>query len=106
MNFETELKKGKFLVSECPFCKIIVWPPSDFCNRCLKENSWKECSCEGKILEFSKKENTIFCVAEIEKSLKILGEIISGTPEIGKKIKVVDCGITNNNYFFKMAIIE
>lgn len=102
MNFELELKKGNFLISECNYCKKIVWPPSEFCNQCLKENSWRDCSRFGKIIEFSKKNNSYFCVAELENSVKIIGEIVSGTPTNGEKIKVVDCGMENNNYFFKM----
>lgn len=106
MNFESELRKGNFLLSECSYCKIIVWPPSEFCSQCLKESSWRECSRVGTIIEFSRKENTYFCVTEIENSIKIMGEIISGVPKIRGQIKVVDCGIANNNYFFKMIVVE
>ena len=102
MNFEVELKKGNFIISECNFCEKIIWPPSEFCNQCLKENSWRNCSRLGKIIEFSKKDNSYFCVAELENSIKIIGEIISGTPTNGGKVKVTDCGIENNIYFFKM----
>ena len=106
MNFESELKKGNFIISKCNHCRKIVWPPSEFCDQCLNENIWKKCSGTGKIIEFSKKGNTYFCVAEIEKSIKIIGEIAFGIPEIGKQITIVDCGITNNNYFFKMKILD
>jgi hypothetical protein len=106
MNFESELKKGNFLISECTHCKKIVWPPSEFCDQCLKENSWRECSRIGKIIEFSKKEKTYFCVSEIENSIKIIGKIVSGLPKIGKQVKIIECGITNENYFFKMRVLD
>jgi len=106
MNFETELKKGNLVISECNECKKIVWPPSEFCNQCLKENSWRNCSRTGKIIEFSKKEDTYFCVVEIENSIKIIGEVISGTPNIGKQVNITKCGIANNNYFFKMDVLD
>ncbi len=106
MNFELELKKGNFFISECNQCKKIVWPPSDFCNQCLGNNFWRRCSGEGRIIEFSKKENTYFGVVEIENSLKILGQIVSGKPEIGQKVKVTECGISDNQYFFKMIVSE
>ena len=32
-------------------------------------------------------------MAEIENSIKIMGEIISGIPKIGQTGKIVDCGI-------------
>lgn len=106
MNFETELKKGEFFISECPKCKKIVWPPSEFCNQCLDHNSWRKSSGKGKIIEYSKKENTYFCVAEIEDSIKIIGELISGKPKVGNQIKICDCGISNGNYFFKIENID
>ena len=102
MNFEDALTKGDFLISECKNCKIIVWPPSEFCNRCLNKNSWRKCSLIGTIMEFSKKENTYFCVAKFENSIQLIGEIISGTPKKNGVVKMVNCGITNNTYFFKM----
>jgi len=104
MNFKDELNKGNFLISECKFCKVIVWPPSEFCNQCLKENSWRECSRIGIIIEFSKKDTTYFCVAKFENSIQIIGEIISGIPKKNESVELVACGISNNNYFFKMII--
>lgn len=53
-------------------------------------------------MEFSKKENTYFCVAKFENSIQLIGEIISGTPKKNGVVKMVNCGITNNTYFFKM----
>jgi len=106
MNFESELKKGEFLISECIKCKKIVWPPSEFCNQCLGNNSWRKCSGLGKIIEYSKKEQTYFCVAKIEDSIKIMGEVISGTPKNGAQIKISDCGISDGNYFFKIRVID
>ncbi|MDH3610459.1 MAG: hypothetical protein OEM79_01710 [Nitrosopumilus sp.] len=106
MSFELELKKGNFLMSECDHCKKIVWPPSEWCNQCLCKNSWRKCNGKGKIIEFSKKETTYFCVAEIENSIKIIGEIISGTPKIGQNVVISDCGICDDNYFFKMKMLD
>ena len=106
MSFEFELKKGNFLISECNHCKKIVWPPSEFCNQCLSKNSWRKCTRKGKIIEFSKTKNTYFCVAEIENSIKILGEVVSGIPKKDKMVNIVDCGIVEDIYFFKMEILD
>jgi len=106
MNFELELKKGNFFISECNQCKKIVWPPSEFCNQCLNQNSWRKCSNTGKIIEFSKQKETYFCVAIIENAIKIMGEIISGRPKIDKQVNIIDCGINNNDYFFKMKVLD
>jgi uncharacterized OB-fold protein len=104
LNFDDSLKKGHFLISECKYCEVIVWPPSEFCNRCLKENSWRECSRIGTIIEFSKKESVYFCVAKFENTIQIIGEIISGVPKKNEKVEIVDCGISNNSCFFKMIM--
>lgn len=103
MNFESELKKGNFLISECKYCRIIVWPPSEFCNQCLNENTWRKCFHFGTIIEFSKKEDTYFCIAEFEKSIRIVGKIVSGTPIEKGNVELVECGISDGNYFFKMT---
>lgn len=104
MKFENELKNGNFLISECSKCKKIVWPPSAFCNQCLTETVWKTCDKKGKILEFSKKDNTFFCVIEIENSIKLIAEVESGTPEVGATAIIKDFGIKEGNYFFKLAV--
>ena len=106
MNFKEASNKGNFLISECPYCKKIVWPPSEFCNQCLNENSWRECSRIGTIVEFSKKGKTYFCVAKFENSIQLIGKVISGTPKKNGDVEIVEFGITNNNYFFKMIIKE
>ena len=104
MNFETELKKGNFIISECSQCKKIVWPPSDCCNQCLGTTVWRKSSGIGKIIEFSKKEKMYFCVVEIENSIKIIAELGSGEPKVGAKVSIVDCGIVDKNYFFKIRM--
>ncbi len=106
MNFESELRNGNFLISECNNCKKIVWPSSEFCNQCLGRNSWRKCSRTGKIIEFSKHEETYFCVVVIENSIKLIGKITSGSPKIGKEVDIIDCGIVNDNYFFKMKVLD
>ena len=104
MNFETELKKGNFIISECSHCKKIIWPPSEFCNQCLGATLWRKSSGVGKIIEFSKKEEIYFCVIEIENSVRLIAELVSGEPLIGSNANIVDCGISDKNYFFKIAL--
>ncbi len=106
MKFESELKKGNFFLSECPNCKKIVWPPSEYCDQCLQEVIWRKSSGVGKILEFSKQNEQIFCVVEIENAVRLMGKIISGNPEIGKKVIIADCNIENENNVVKMKVLE
>lgn len=104
MNFESELKKGNFVVSECKHCQKIVWPPSEFCNQCLREVSWKKGSNKGKIIEFSKQNKDYFCLVEIENTIKIMGKISSGIPNIGQHVKIEKCGMRDGNYYFEMSL--
>jgi uncharacterized OB-fold protein len=106
MNFDSELKKGNLIVSDCINCKKITWPPSEFCNQCLKKTTWRKCSNQGKIIEFSKKNDNYFGIIEFEGSFRIMGTIVDGIPKTDKTVEVLDCGISNNNYSLKMKVIE
>ena len=106
-NFEAELKKGNFLVSKCTHCKKIVWPPSKFCNRCFQKNSWKKVSKRGRIVEFSKQNNFYFCLAEFENTIRIIGKILSGMPQVDQNIMIEKCGIdSDGNPYFEMKLTE
>ncbi len=105
MTFESELYKGNFTIAECDKCKKIVWPPSEFCNNCFNQVIWRKGPCEGKIIEFSKKNNEYFCLIEIENHIKVIGKMTSGIPIEGNKIKIDKCGIRENNYFFEISLI-
>jgi len=104
MTFEDELRKGNFQIPECTNCKKIVWPPSDFCNTCFGDIHWRTCSNEGKIIEFSKQNNDYFCLAEFENSIKIIGKLSSGIPDRDKQVRITQCGIKNNDYFFEFLL--
>ena len=106
MNFESELKKGNFVISECHHCKKIVWPTSKFCNECFKKTFWRKSHGKGEIIEFSKIDNQFFCIAEIENSIKIIGQIDSGIPTVGDKVKISKCGFVNGNMHVKLKIIK
>jgi len=106
MNFESELKKGNFMVTECNNCQKIVWPPSIFCNKCFKKTQWRKSTGEGKIIEFSKKDDQFFCIAEIENSIKIIGQIDYGIPAVGDKIRILECGMVDENMHVKLEILR
>ena len=106
MKFESELKKGIFVVGMCTKCNQVSWPPSDYCNKCFGNLDWKESSYEGKIIEFSKKNNENFCVVETDEGIRIMCTFIqnSSKPEIGSKIRLSKCGMKNNDYQFIVAL--
>ena len=104
--FENELIKGVFMIPQCPSCKEIVWPPSDYCNRCLGKVVLKNSDGLGKIVEYSKKDNEFFCLAEFEGKIRIMGKLIlnSGLPEMGKSVKMDSCSFEDNKYKFTMRL--
>jgi len=100
-QFENELKKGNFVVSECKKCKKIVWPPNDYCNNCFGNVTWKKIFGNWKLIEFSKNENNIFCLAEFQGMIRIMGTLKtnSNQPIIGQKLMLETCSYDNEKKF-------
>ena len=106
MSIERELEKGNFVIGECSKCKKNIWPPSEFCNSCFGDVIIKQGSFEGKIIEFSKKDQEYFCLAEFAEQVKIMGRITSGIPLQGQRVSVKKCGIKDKSYFFEFSLIN
>jgi len=103
--FENELKNGKFVCSECHECKKFVWPPSDFCNICFGKVNWRQISGKWKLIEFSKKDDVVFCIAEFDNMIRIMGELKIGTKttSIGQDLDLVKCDYVDKEKFvFKL----
>lgn len=105
--FESELKSGKFVIPECPSCKVVIWPPSNFCSNCLGKVKWRKSNGIGKILEYSKKDDAYFCLAEFENKIRIMGllKIHSNQPKVGGKVKLESCRMDGKNYNFLMVLV-
>jgi uncharacterized OB-fold protein len=101
-KFEQELKLGNFVTSECHNCNKIVWPPSNYCDICLNDVVWRKVSSNAKLIEWSKNGNEIFCIAEFENTIRIIGKINSKTPSLkpGQSIKLIKCTLNNKPRFF------
>jgi len=101
-KFEDELKAGNFVTSECMHCMKIVWPPSDYCDNCFRDVNWRKVSLDGKIIEWSKKGNDVFCIAEFEKTIQIMGKIDGNINALkyGQMIKLTKCLLEDKHRFF------
>ena len=101
-KFETELKMGNFVTSECNCCNKIVWPPSDYCDNCFNEVSWRKVSENGIIIELSKKENDVFCITEFENKIRIMGKLDAkiDMAEPGQTVRLSKCLHNGKNIFF------
>ena len=101
-KFETELKAGNFVTSECSYCNKIVWPPSDYCDSCFKKVSWRKVSENGTIIELSRKENDIFCITEFENKIRVMGKLDAKIHMVkpGQAVKLTKCLFNDKNGFF------
>jgi uncharacterized OB-fold protein len=73
--FEDELKRNNFICSECPKCDRLVWPPSEFCNKCFGAVMWRPLSKKAVLVEYSSKDGKCFCMAEFENTVRVFGTI-------------------------------
>tara|TARA_B110000438_G_scaffold288801_1_gene322672 strand:+ start:107 stop:415 length:309 start_codon:yes stop_codon:yes gene_type:complete len=101
MSFEDKLSKGQFYIPECLACKKIIWPPSEFCDKCNGKTSLKKEEFEGKIIEFSKQNENYFCLVEFYGSIRLMAKMKS-SPEKNQIVKILKCGIVNGSYFFEI----
>ena len=101
-KFESEIKAGNFVTSECIDCNKIVWPPSDCCDNCFMEVNWRKVSPNGKLIEWSKKNNSIFCIAEFENTIRVIGKLDSKNviPKPGQLLKFISCSLKDKPKFF------
>ncbi len=91
--FEEGVQNNQFVCSECAKCNALVWPPNEFCSMCFGKVHWRQVSKKGKLVEYSKEKNTFFCIAEFEKSIRIMGQLETGlkSPQIGQDLELVLC---------------
>ena len=106
MKFESELKHGRFVISECSKCKKVIWPPNEICNSCFGEAVWKDGPNQGKILEFSKKDGVYFCLVEFGEGIRFMGSLEENTNlEIGQNVKIKHFSVNDGDYSFKLCLI-
>ena len=102
MSFENELEKGQFCIPECLSCKKLVWPPSEFCDKCNGETSLKKEEFEAKIIEFSRQNDDYFCMVEFYDSVRLMAKMTTCTKK-DQVVKISKCGIVDGNYFFHIT---
>lgn len=105
MNY-TDKSNGSLLTSMCKKCNLAVWPPNKICSRCLGPTEYEECAKDGRIIEFSKKEDVYFCIAEFSQGVRIMGRLYSKmTPKIGQTIQLTKAEPYNGGYNFEFRVI-
>ncbi len=105
-KFEYELKNDNFVCSKCNKCDKLVWPPSDFCNSCFGVVEWKQLNRTAKLIEFSKKDDELFCIAEFEGKIRIVGRLQNSTDlKIGQPLILTKCDYDGVEKFFLEVIV-
>ena len=105
-KFEQELKNNNFVCSSCPKCNKLVWPPSDFCNSCFGNVVWRQVEKTAKLIEFSHDEDEVFCIAEFEGNIRIMGSIKNATNlKIGQSLTLVKCDCDGKEKFVLEASV-
>lgn len=68
--------------------------------------TWRPVSTVATLIEFSKKGDTVFCIAEFEKTLRIIGTLQAKHDKlsIGQEIKLVECNYDNTERFVFQTI--
>jgi hypothetical protein len=89
-EFEDTHDEENFVCNECQRCNKLVWPPSNYCNRCFGEVTWRSVSSMGKVIEFSRKDDVVFCIAEFENEIRLMGSLECDImPLIGQSVKLI-----------------
>jgi uncharacterized OB-fold protein len=98
--FESELKKGRFVVGQCPKCHKLCWPPSDFCSQCFEELFWRDVNGDGILIEYSKKDGKMFGIVEFEKTIRVMGIISNGNLlKSGQNVRIASCDYNGSPKF-------
>lgn len=97
--FESELKKGRFVVCQCTSCSKITWPPNDFCSSCFGSISVRDIKEPGIIIECSAKDGKRFCLAEFEGVVRIIGTMTGPEPKPGQKVRISSCAYEGDPKF-------
>ncbi|MGB9003670.1 MAG: hypothetical protein WCC52_07690 [Nitrosotalea sp.] len=99
-RFEQELKNNNFICSECPKCKKLVWPPSEYCNKCFGGVIWRQVSRNATLLEYSCRNGEYFCIAELEGQIRIMGMIQNVSElQIGENLILEKCDYDGSEKF-------
>ena len=99
-KFEQELQNNNFVCSFCLKCDKFVWPPSDLCNSCFGSITWKNVNKIAKLVEFSQNNGEIFCIAEFEGNIRIMGSVQnSQNLKVGQPLTLVKCDYDGKEIF-------
>lgn len=123
-SFEAALRQGAFEIPVCDACHSAVWPPSDFCSRCLGTVSLRGTDpglqMRGRIVGVSEDTGRaggargadgmmrFFCLVELDQKIRVVAGLSSVTrPDAGSRVVLRSCGLSPNGggYMFEVGVL-
>jgi uncharacterized OB-fold protein len=97
-QFLCNLKRSRFAIPYCIGCSLPVWPPIDQCYFCMSRVKLRRIrSPVGSLIEYTTAHNLcspiIFGVIRIN-GIKLVGSLKSISPQIGMRVKMMNCGVS------------
>lgn len=97
-QFLCNLRRSRFAIPYCIRCGLPVWPPIDQCYICMSRVKLRRLrSPVGSLIEYTTARNLcspiIFGVVRIN-GIKLVGSIKSISPQIGMRVKMINCGVS------------
>jgi uncharacterized OB-fold protein len=98
-DFNTMLRRGRFMIPTCVSCSEIAWPPSANCPRCLSPTQLKKSVTAGTLLEFTRSHVTgkegVFGLVRMG-DIRILGSFDNQPLAEGMTVKMTECGLLDD----------
>ena len=123
-SFESALRQGAFEIPVCDACHSAVWPPSDFCSRCLGTVSLRGADpglqMRGRIVGVSEDTGRagsargadgmmrFFCLVEFDQKIRVVAGLSSvARPGVGSRVVLRSCGLSPNGggYIFDVDVL-
>jgi uncharacterized OB-fold protein len=97
------IRKGEFRIYVCNSCKRKIWPPFQYCPKCLSKADLKKIERKGVLLEFAfshlKGIEGVFGIVDIS-GIRLMGSIFGQPLRHGMKVTLVKCGINPDGSIF------
>jgi uncharacterized OB-fold protein len=98
-QFLRNLRRSRFAIPYCIRCGLPAWPPIDQCYFCMSRVKLRRIrSPIGSLIEYTTARNLcspiIFGVVRTN-GINLVGSFKSISPQIGMRVKMINCGVSS-----------
>jgi uncharacterized OB-fold protein len=98
-QFLRNLRRSRFAIPFCIRCGLPAWPPIDQCYFCMSRVKLRRIrSPIGSLIEYTTARNLcspiIFGVIRTN-GINLVGSLKSISPQIGMRVKMINCGVSS-----------